>query len=82
VTRLRSIGAWVLVVVGLLGLVVPILPGIPLLLGGVALLGREHPLVQAALRWLGRRRMPGFIRDQVGAMAPPADCATRARIPR
>jgi hypothetical protein len=71
-----------LVVVGLLGLVVPVLPGIPLLLAGIALLGREHPLVQAMLRRLGRWRVPGFARDQVGETTSPSDCATRARIPR
>lgn len=81
-TQLRSIGGWVLVVVGLLGLVVPVLPGIPFLLAGVALLGREHPLVQATLRRLGRWRIPGFARDQLGATTAPSDCATRARIPR
>lgn len=55
-TRVRSIGGVVLVVVGLFGLVLPIIPGVPLLMAGVAVLGREHPLIRPALGWLRRRR--------------------------
>ncbi len=32
--------------VGLIGLVVPIIPGIPLLIAGVALVGPDHPVVK------------------------------------
>ncbi len=52
----RSVGGVLLLVVGLLGLVFPVIPGIPLLLAGVAVLGRDHPLVRPALNWLGRLR--------------------------
>ena len=34
------------VAVGILGCVLPIIPGIPILLAGVALLGPRHPLVR------------------------------------
>jgi uncharacterized protein YqgC (DUF456 family) len=70
VTRLRSIGGWVLVIVGLLGLAVPVLPGIPLLVAGGALLGPEHRLVQAALRWWRGWRAPRRAGDQGGAAVP------------
>jgi uncharacterized membrane protein YbaN (DUF454 family) len=52
----RSVGGVLLLVAGLLGLVFPVIPGIPLLLAGVAVLGRDHPLVRPALNWLGRLR--------------------------
>lgn len=45
-----------LIVVGLLGLVLPVISGVPLLLAGVAVLGQDHPLVRPALAWLRRRR--------------------------
>jgi len=45
-----------LIVVGLLGLVLPVIPGVPLLLAGVAVLGQDHPLVRPALAWLRRQR--------------------------
>lgn len=62
--RARSVGGVLLVVVGLLGLVLPVIPGVPLLMAGVAILGRDHPLVRPALerlarlreKWRGRRR--------------------------
>jgi uncharacterized membrane protein YbaN (DUF454 family) len=46
----------VLLGVGLIGLVLPVIPGIPLLMAGAAILGPEHPLVRPPLTWLGRRR--------------------------
>ena len=52
----RSVGGVLLLAVGLLGLVFPVIPGIPLLLAGVAVLGRDHPLVRPALNWLGQLR--------------------------
>ena len=56
VRQVRSVGGVLLVVVGLLGLVLPVIPGVPLLMAGVAVLGREHPLVRPALERLGRLR--------------------------
>jgi uncharacterized membrane protein YbaN (DUF454 family) len=55
-TGIRAVGGILLIVVGLLGLVLPVIPGVPLLLAGVALLGQDHPLVRPALAWLRRRR--------------------------
>jgi len=49
-----------LVALGALGLVLPVIPGIPLLIAGVALLGPKHPLVrpvaERVARWRGRRK--------------------------
>lgn len=55
-SRIRSVAGVLLVVVGLLGLVLPVIPGVPLLMAGVALLGRNHPLVRPALERFGRLR--------------------------
>jgi uncharacterized membrane protein YbaN (DUF454 family) len=49
----------VLIVLGLLGMLMPVLPGIPFLLAGVALLGSSHPWVRpfiARLRLWRRKR--------------------------
>lgn len=42
-------------ILGAVGIVIPILPGIPLLLAGVALLGQNHPIVRVCTAWIGRR---------------------------
>jgi hypothetical protein len=56
VAGVRSIGGVLLVVVGLLGLVFPVIPGVPLLLAGAALLGPQHPLVRPLVGWFRRIR--------------------------
>ena len=42
----RILAGMVLIVLGLLGMVLPVVPGIPLLLAWVALLGSNHPWVR------------------------------------
>jgi len=44
-----------LLVVGFAGLVLPIIPGIPILLAGAAVLGHDHKLVRP---WMSRIRKP------------------------
>jgi len=51
---IRAIAGLVLLVVGGAGLVLPILPGIPLMIAGLALLGSDHPLHVAIRRRLER----------------------------
>ncbi len=54
----RAVAGLTLIVAGIVGMLLPIVPGIPLLLAGVALLGSSHPWVRplmARLR-LWRRR--------------------------
>jgi uncharacterized membrane protein YbaN (DUF454 family) len=43
---LRTVAGLLLISVGMLGLVLPLIPGIPLLLAGVATMGRDHPLLR------------------------------------
>jgi hypothetical protein len=52
----RSAGGIVLIAFGVLGLVLPIVPGIPLLIAGVALLGPKHPLIRPLADRLARWR--------------------------
>jgi len=53
---LRTSAALVLVVLGLVGLILPLMPGIPFLIAGLAILGSDHPLRARIMRWLGRIR--------------------------
>lgn len=50
IRQLRLLGGFVLIICGLLGLILPIIPGIPLLIAGAALLGANHPLVRPFAR--------------------------------
>ncbi len=50
-TRLREVTGFALLIAGLVGLLLPVMPGIPLLIAGVALLGSKHPRVQP---WIKR----------------------------
>jgi uncharacterized membrane protein YbaN (DUF454 family) len=45
--HLRTGAGFALVGVGVLGTVLPVIPGVPLVIAGLALLGREHPLTRA-----------------------------------
>ncbi|MEN3331815.1 MAG: hypothetical protein V7641_1180 [Blastocatellia bacterium] len=59
---LRTIAGVMLITIGLIGLVLPIIPGIPLLLAGVAAMGRDHPLLRPVMarldRWRNRGQSP------------------------
>lgn len=48
-----------LIVVGLAGLILPVIPGIPLLVAGLALVAPDHP----AVRW-GRLRLARWFRPR------------------
>jgi uncharacterized protein YqgC (DUF456 family) len=56
---LRAIGGWALLGAGVLGLVMPVIPGIPLLAAGAAMLGSAHWLVCSGKDWL---RSKGLLR--------------------
>lgn len=49
-----------LLFLGVLGLILPIMPGVPFLLVSAAILGNEHPLIrpfkQRIDRWRGKRK--------------------------
>jgi hypothetical protein len=48
----RLIGGWLLIAVGLAGFVLPVIPGIPLLLGGLA---PEYVWASQAMEWVKDR---------------------------
>jgi len=48
----RTVAGIALLIVGLLGLLLPVMPGIPFLVAAVAVLGMDHAIV----RW-GRQRL-------------------------
>ncbi len=52
---LRNVCGFALIAVGLVAMPVPIIPGIPLILAGAALLGRDHPIVRSCRTWLQNR---------------------------
>ncbi len=56
---IRVIAGVPLIGLGLVGLLVPVIPGIPLLLAGVALLGTDHPWVRPCMARLRLWRYGG-----------------------
>ncbi len=50
----RSCGI-VLIAVGVLAIPIPVIPGIPLIVAGAAMLGSDHPLVRTGRNWLQSR---------------------------
>ncbi len=59
--RLREISGLTLVAVGIAGCLLPLLPGIPLILAGAALLGTDHALVRRTRGWLEKK---GLVKPQ------------------
>ncbi len=53
-TRWRNITGISLIVTGLVAMPVPVIPGIPMILAGVAVLGADHPLTRYFQRQLAR----------------------------
>jgi hypothetical protein len=54
--QLQTVAGFALIIAGLIGMVLPIIPGIPMLIAGAALLGSEHPLVRPFARRFERWR--------------------------
>ena len=50
----RKIAGAVVITIGLAGLILPIIPGVPLILLGVALIGTDSPLVRKGIRLVKR----------------------------
>ena len=67
---LRTIAGVILITIGVIGLVLPVIPGIPLLLAGMATMGRDHPWLRPLIERAGTtlrsvllvRRMPPALR--------------------
>jgi hypothetical protein len=53
---LREVTGFALVIAGLFGLLLPIVPGVPLLVAGVSILGTGHPRIQPWLERIERWR--------------------------
>ena len=51
----RMIVGWFCIAAGLLGLILPIIPGIPLLIAGVVTLSTQHRWARALMLWAKRR---------------------------
>jgi uncharacterized protein len=49
-SRWRNAGGWILVILGLAGLLLPVLPGAPLLIAGLVLLSADHHWARNCLR--------------------------------
>lgn len=52
----RTVAGLLLIVVGLLGMLLPVMPGIPFLIAGVAMVGVDHPVLRPFRRFLARFR--------------------------
>ena len=63
----RSVAGCALVALGVVGTVLPLVPGVPLLVAGIAVLGSDHPISRAVAarsraiaarlpRWRGGKR--------------------------
>ena len=50
--ELRYVYGILLIGAGLVAMPIPILPGIPLVAAGVAMLGSNHPLIRTCRTWL------------------------------
>jgi len=61
VFNLRSAAGIALIVLGIIAVPLPIIPGIPMIAAGAALLGPRHPLIRYFKGWLSRR---GLLKDQ------------------
>ncbi len=49
---IRRICGIVLIAAGVLATPIPVIPGIPLIVAGAAMLGSDHPLVRSGRNWL------------------------------
>jgi len=72
---LRTIAGVVLLLVGVAGCLLPIMPGIPFLVAGVAVLGTDHAIVKRGKQWMHSdhpwiRRVREWLERQ-GVLKPP-----------
>ena len=51
----RAMGGWTCLFLGILGLALPVIPGIPLLVVGLVALSPNYPWARSSLRWMKER---------------------------
>ena len=54
-SRWRTAVGWALVCAGILGMILPVIPGMPLLIGGLVVLSARYRWAAVGLRWLKRK---------------------------
>ena len=54
----------VLIAAGVLAMPIPVIPGIPLIVAGAAMLGSDHPLIRSGRTWLRNREILTQERNQ------------------
>ncbi len=54
-TVIRRVCGIVLIAAGVLAIPIPVIPGIPLIVAGAAMLGSDHPLIRSGRTWLQDR---------------------------
>jgi uncharacterized membrane protein YbaN (DUF454 family) len=57
-SALRTAVGLLLVLLGLIGMLLPIMPGLPLVIVGVAMIGLDHPIIRPFVSRLKRWRQP------------------------
>ena len=78
----RKVAGWACLALGVLGIVLPIVPGIPLLIAGMATLSTQHRWARASVLWMKRRlsslrsrnlygrEIPSSVRGSIGSRSP------------
>jgi len=52
---IRRVCGIVLIAAGIVAIPIPVIPGIPLIVAGAAVLGGDHPLIHSGRTWLQNR---------------------------
>ena len=52
---IRRVLGVVLIAAGVLAMPIPVIPGIPLVVAGAAMLGSDHPLIRSGRTWLRKQ---------------------------
>jgi len=73
----QRIAAYSCLVVGVAGLVLPILPGIPLLFVGLKLLGPDHPITRPILKFVRKFKRSDGNQPAAEVTAQETDHSTR-----
>jgi hypothetical protein len=63
-SRFRNATGYALISFGIAGVLLPVIPGIPLIIAGAAVLGKDHRLVRSCRSWLAKKGFPGGEEDR------------------